>query len=58
MNAFFECPTVNLTVNLTVKPKRNFLLGICFPKNFIWTNLKAIFSLFRLFCPLRFQIFK
>ncbi len=27
-------------------------------KNFIWTTLKVIFSIFRFFCTLRFQIFK
>ncbi len=35
-----------------------FVLVICIAKNFISTNLKAIFSIFRFICTLRFQIFK
>uniref|UniRef100_A0A672R3K0 non-specific serine/threonine protein kinase n=1 Tax=Sinocyclocheilus grahami TaxID=75366 RepID=A0A672R3K0_SINGR len=31
---------------------------ICIAENFIWTTLKPIFSIFRFFCTLRFQIFK
>ncbi len=44
-----------LTVNIS---KLNFWLVICIAKNFIWTTLKVIFSIFRFFCTLRFQIFK
>ncbi len=36
----------------------NFWLVLCIAKDFIWTTLKAIFSIFRFFCPLRFQIIK
>ncbi len=43
------------TVNIS---KHNFLLLICIAKNLIWTTLKMIFSIFRFFCTLRFQIFK
>ncbi len=43
------------TVNIS---KLNFWLLICIAKNFIWTTLKSIFSIFRFFCILRFQIFK
>ncbi len=43
------------TVNIS---KLNFWLLICIAKNFIWTTLKIIFSIFRFFCTLRFQIFK
>ncbi len=35
-------PTINIS-------KLNFWLVICFAKNFIWTTLKAIFSIFRFF---------
>ncbi len=35
-----------------------FWLVICIAKNFIWTNLKVIFSIFRFFFTLRFTIFK
>ncbi len=38
--------------------KLNFWLVICIAKNFIWTTLKMIFSIFRFFCTLRFQIYK
>ncbi len=48
---FCKFPTVNIS-------KPNFWLIICIAKNFIWTTLKAIFSIFRFFCTLRFQIFK
>ncbi len=44
-----------LTVNIS---KRNFWLVICIAKNFIWTTLKMIFSIFTFFCTFRFQIFK
>ncbi len=44
-------PTVNIS-------KLIFLLVICIAKNFIWTTLKMIFSIFRFFCTLRFQIYK
>ncbi len=36
--------------------KRNYELVICIAKNFIWTTVKVIFSIFRFFCTLRFQI--
>ncbi len=36
--------------------KLNFWLVICIAKNFIWTTLNAIFSIFRFFCTLRFHI--
>ncbi len=42
MNIFCKFPTVNPL-------KLNFLLVICIAKNFIWTNLKVIFSIFRFF---------
>ncbi len=51
MKIFSKCPTVNVY-------KHIFLLVICIAKNFIWTTLKAIFSIFRFICTLRFQIFK
>ncbi len=38
--------------------KLNYWLVICIAKNFIWTTLKVIFSIFWFFCTLRFQIFK
>ncbi len=38
--------------------KRNYWLLICIAKSLIWTTLKVIFSIFRCFCSLRFQIFK
>ncbi len=39
--------------------KLNFWLVICIAKNFIWTTLKAIFSIFRyFFCTPLFQICK
>ncbi len=50
MKIFNEFPTVNIS-------KLNFLLVICIDKDLIWTNLKVIFSVFRFFCTLRFQIF-
>ncbi len=37
-----------LTVNIS---KLNFWLLICIAKNFIWTTLKVIFSIFRFFAP-------
>ncbi len=48
MKIFCKCPTVNIS-------KLTFWLVICIAKNFIWTTLKAIFSIFRFFCN---QIFK
>ncbi len=51
MKIFSKFPTVNIS-------KLNFWLLICIAKNFIWTTLKMIFSIFRFFCTLRFQIFK
>ncbi len=36
---FFTFPTVNIS-------KLNFVFVICIAKNFIWTTLKAIFSIF------------
>ncbi len=47
MKIFCKFPTVNIW-------KLNFWLVICIAKNFIWTTLKVIFSIFRFFC----QIFK
>ncbi len=40
MKIFSKCPTVNIS-------KLNFWLLICIAKNFIWTTLKMIFSIFR-----------
>ncbi len=51
MKIFYKFPTVNIS-------KLNFWLVICIAKNFIWTTLKMIFSIFRFFCTLRFQIYK
>ncbi len=51
MKIFCKFPTVNIS-------KLNFWLVICIAKNFIWITLKVIFSIFRFFCSLRFQIFK
>ncbi len=51
MKIFCKFPTVNIS-------KLHFWLVICIAKNFIWTTLKTIFSIFRFFCTLRFQIFK
>ncbi len=51
MTIFCTFPTINIS-------KLNFWLVICIAKNFIWTTLKMIFSIFRFFCTLRFQIFK
>ncbi len=51
MKIFSKFPTVNIS-------KLNFWLVICIAKNFIWTTLKVIFSIFRFFCTLRFQISK
>ncbi len=51
MKIFCKFPTVNIS-------KLNFWLVICIAKNFIWTTLKVIFSIFRFFCSLRFQIYK
>ncbi len=51
MKIFSKFPTIN-------KSKLNFWLLICIAKNFIWTTLKMILSIFRFFCTLRFQIYK
>ncbi len=51
MKIFSKFPTINIS-------KLNYWLVICIAKNFIWTTLKMIFSIFRFFCTLRFQIFK
>ncbi len=51
MKIFSKFSTVNIS-------KLNFWLVICIAKNFIWTTLKMIFSIFRFFCTLRFQIYK
>ncbi len=51
MKIFCTLPTLNIS-------KLNFWLLICIAKNFIWTTLKMIFSIFRFFCTLRFQIYK
>ncbi len=45
-------PTINIYIKL------NYWLLICIAKNFIWTTLKMIFSIFRCFCMLTFHIFK
>ncbi len=45
-------------VNSVNISKRNFWSVICIAKNLIWSNLNAIFSIFRFFCTLRIQIFK
>ncbi len=42
MKIFCEFPTINIS-------KLNFWLVICIAKNFIWTTLKAIFSIFWLY---------
>ncbi len=42
MKIFSKFPTVNIS-------KLNFWLVICIAKNFIWTTLKVIFSVFRFF---------
>ncbi len=47
MKIFSKCITVNI-----------YKLLICIAKIFIWTTLKVIFSIFIIFCSLRFQIFK
>ncbi len=51
MKIFCKFPTVNIW-------KTNFWLVICIVKNFIWRTLKMIFSIFRFFGTLRFQIYK
>ncbi len=51
MKIFCRFPTINIS-------KHNFWLVICIAKNFIWTTLKMIFSIFRFLCILRFQILK
>ncbi len=51
MKIFCKFPTVNIS-------KLNFWLVICIAKKFIWTTLKVIFSIFKFFCTLRFQIYK
>ncbi len=51
MKIFCKYPTVNIS-------KLNFWLVICIAKNVILTTLKVIFSIFRFFCTLRFQIYK
>ncbi len=54
MKIFSTFPTINIS-------KLNVCLVICIAKNFIWTTLKAIFSILRywvrFFCTLRFQIY-
>ncbi len=50
MKIFCKFPTLNML-------KFQFWLVICIAKNFTWTTLKAIFSVFRFFCTLRLQIF-
>ncbi len=45
MKIFCTFPTVNIS-------KVNFLIVICIAKNFIWTTLKMILSVFRFFSPL------
>ncbi len=43
MKIFCKFPTVNIS-------KLNYWLVICIAKNFIWTTLKMIFSIFWYFC--------
>ncbi len=45
MKIFCKFPTINISKLLFL-----FLLVICIAKNFIWTNLKANFSIFCFFC--------
>ncbi len=47
MKIFCKFPTINIS-------KLHFLLVICLAKNFIWTTLKEIFSIFRFFYFLLF----
>ncbi len=54
-SCFMKIFSTFLTVNIL---KLNFWLVICIAKNFIWTTLKMICSIFRFFCTLRFQIYK
>ncbi len=53
MKIFCTFPAVNIS-------KLNFwlVICICIVKDIVWTTLKAIFSIFRFVCTLRFQIFK
>ncbi len=51
MKIFSTFPTIIIS-------KRHYWLVICIAKNLIWTTLKMIFSIFRFFCTLRFQIYK
>ncbi len=44
MKIFCKFPTINIS-------KHNFWLVICIAKNFIWTTLKVIFSIFWFFAP-------
>ncbi len=48
MKIFWKIPAVNVS-------KSKFWLVICIAKNIIWTTLKAIFSIFRFLCTLRFS---
>ncbi len=51
MKIFCKCPTVNIS-------KRNFWLVICIAKDFIWTTLKVIFSIFiYFFAPSDYRFF-
>ncbi len=55
-SCFMKIFSTFLTVNIS---KLNFWLLIYIAKNFIWTTLKMILSIFRFFfCTLRFQIYK
>ncbi len=56
MKIFCKCPTIKINIFLLIWI--NFWMVICIAKNLIWTTLKMIFSIFRCFCTLRFQIFK
>ncbi len=51
MKIFCTFPIANIST-------LNFWLLICIAKNFIWTTLKMILSIFRFFCTLRFRIHK
>ncbi len=46
MKIFSKCIAVNIS-------KRNLCLVICIAKHFIWTTLKAIFSIFRFICTFK-----
>ncbi len=47
-----------LLISYRIYIKTYFLFSNMSAKDFIWTTLKVIFSVFRFFCTLSFQIFK